>query len=129
MSAHATRSTVLESGTSSESGATDAGEKLPALELGIGFDGRYYRYRDYRYDHLSDAINHAKLERSRSGGHLPEVLHPWLEPLEPTEGEWQLMGQFRITFDGRCYIYDGYRYDHCIDAVNYARLKDARRGG
>jgi hypothetical protein len=129
MPAYATQNTARESGPSSEGKAQGADEKLSAVELGIGFDGRYYRYRDYRYDRLSDAITYAKLESLRSGGSPSEALHPWLEPLRPTEAEGQLMGQFRITFDGRCYIYDGYRYEHCIDAVNYAKLKEAGQKG
>lgn len=35
-------------------------------ELGIAFDGRYYRYEEYRYDRFVDAINYAQLFQSRS---------------------------------------------------------------
>lgn len=32
-------------------------------ELGVSFDGKHYRYREYRYDHLADAINYARLQK------------------------------------------------------------------
>jgi hypothetical protein len=34
-------------------------------ELGISFDGSKYCYRRYRYDVLADAVNYARLERTR----------------------------------------------------------------
>jgi len=39
-------------------------ERLMA-SLAICFDGRQYRYRDYRYDRLDDAIAYARLQRER----------------------------------------------------------------
>jgi hypothetical protein len=30
-------------------------------ELGVTFDGRQYRFQDYRYDRLEDAIAYARL--------------------------------------------------------------------
>ena len=38
----------------------------------------------------------------------------------------RLMLAFEITFDGRQYVYDRYRYDRLADAVNYARLQLSR---
>lgn len=120
MSLQATKPTMMESPTSG------ADERRQAAELGVGFDGRYYRYRDYRYDHLADALNYARLERARSGGQPVGGQPPeWLEPVQPTDEERQLMAQYAITFDGRFFLYGGYRYDRCSDAANYARLKKA----
>ena len=31
--------------------------------LGIRFDGRQYRYRDYRYDRAEDAVAYARPQR------------------------------------------------------------------
>lgn len=47
----------------------ESGKASPQLmaELGITFDGRSYRYEDYRYDRLADAINYAQLMRVRAG--------------------------------------------------------------
>lgn len=36
-------------------------------ELRIVFDGKHYRYDEYRYDRYIDAINYAQLIKSRSG--------------------------------------------------------------
>jgi hypothetical protein len=40
----------------------------------------------------------------------------------------RLMAEFCITYDGRTYRYDAYRYDRLNDAVSYARLQRARQG-
>lgn len=32
-------------------------------ELGITFDGKYFHYGEYRYDHFADAIKYAQLKR------------------------------------------------------------------
>lgn len=45
---------------------TPAQEECMA-ELGIVFDGRYYRYDGYRYDRFIDAINYAQLTHARPG--------------------------------------------------------------
>jgi hypothetical protein len=37
----------------------------------------------------------------------------------------RLMLAYGIAFDGRHYIYDRYRYERLVDAVNYARLQHA----
>jgi hypothetical protein len=42
----------------------------------------------------------------------------------PDERE-RLMAEFAITYNGRQYQYDRYRYDRLDDAVNYARLRGA----
>ena len=123
MSLQATNITMMESPTSGAGNGPGADEKRQAAELGVGFDGRYYRYRDYRYDHLADALNYARLERAKLGK-VPAGGQPqWLEPVQPTDEERKLMAQYAITFDGRFFVYDGYRYDRCIDAANYAKLK------
>lgn len=44
---------------------TTATQKL-MVELGIAFDGRCYRYDEYRYDRFVDAINYAQLTQTRS---------------------------------------------------------------
>jgi hypothetical protein len=44
--------------------ATDAEHAL-MTSLGIRYDGGSYRFRDFRYDGLSDAVNHAKRDPPR----------------------------------------------------------------
>lgn len=48
----------------SEPGMADEQERL-MTSLAIRFDGRQYRYRDYRYDRLDDAVAYAKLQLAR----------------------------------------------------------------
>lgn len=40
--------------------------------------------------------------------------------------EMLLMQEFGISFDGRRYLFAGYRYDRLADAVNYAKLMRLR---
>lgn len=97
-------------------------ERRRIVEFGIGFDGRYYRYREYRYDRLADALNYAELDIGRSGKPVVLPAPPaWLEPHRPSEAERVLMERFSVSFDGRFYIYGSYRYDRCADALSYAR--------
>ena len=39
-------------------------------KYGISFDGEVYRYKDYRYEKLSDAINYAKLKKEKSKSNI-----------------------------------------------------------
>ena len=99
-------------------------ERSKMALLGIGFDGRYYRYREYRYDLCSDAVNYAQLDHSRSMYRTPSsAILPWKTPEEPTDDEKKVMSEFGITYDGKYYRYEGYRYDRFADAINYAKLK------
>jgi hypothetical protein len=99
-------------------------------ELSIGFNGRYYHYRGYRYDRLSDAVNYARLQRSRSCGGDSD--HAGLvdeeqkqspgEIVPPSESDLAVMDSLAITFRNGTYFFGPYRYDRLADAVQYARL-------
>lgn len=90
----------------------------------IMFDGRYYRYKSYRYDFLADACNYARLDATRPTSlTAPEGHRKWTEAAKPTAVEAQTMADLNITFDGKYYRYDQYRYDRFADAVNYAQLQ------
>ncbi|SNS65321.1 hypothetical protein SAMN06265795_104293 [Noviherbaspirillum humi] len=92
-------------------------------ELGIRFDGRDYRYREYRYEQLKDAINYARLEQKESNHRPPPEMAPvWVPPEMPTAEELRRMDEFGVTFDGRYYHYAEFRYDRLADAVKYAAL-------
>ena len=99
-------------------------------EFSIGFNGRYYHYLGYRYDRLSDAVNYARLQRSRArtgdsshlgltdeGGRLPPE-----EIVPPEESDLRVMSALAITFHNGTYFFGPYRYDHLADAARYARL-------
>ena len=103
-------------------------------ELSIEFNGRYYHYHGYRYEMLSDAVNYARLERSRAHGRdsirpgsADEVQRPPLkEVVAPGESDLTLMSSLGITFHNGIYLFGLYRYDHLVDAVCYAQLISKR---
>lgn len=88
-----------------------------AISLGIGFDGRSYRYKDFRYDRLADAINYA--QQATDEGETQQY-HPWVAPKQLTVEEQDLMNAHKISFDGIRYHLFGFKYDHLTDAVNQA---------
>ncbi|MGE5651159.1 hypothetical protein [Noviherbaspirillum sp. UKPF54] len=100
-------------------------EKRQMAELGVTYDGRSYRYKEYRYDLLSDALNYARLEHSSSSYLEEQEEAPappqWIEPDKPTEADKRMMEKLAITFDGKYYRYHDYRYDHLVDAIHYAQ--------
>ncbi|WP_420473295.1 hypothetical protein [Noviherbaspirillum sp. ST9] len=108
----------------SERHALLAAEREVAAPMGIGFDGRFYRYRTYRYERFADAINYARLDRGNPAYRAKVIdAAPWEEPVEPTNQERRVMAALGITFDGRDFRYDGFRYEQCSDAANYAQLR------
>ncbi|WP_141104340.1 hypothetical protein [Noviherbaspirillum denitrificans] len=99
-------------------------ERDVAASMGIGFDGRFYRYKTFRYERFSDAISYAELERRRPQYRATVIdAPPWEKPVEPSEQEQRVMAALGITFDGRYYRFDGYRYEQCGDAANYAQSR------
>lgn len=115
---------VQEPGKQIDASVWHEAERREMAPLGIGFDGRYYRYEEYRYDLCSDAVNYARLDRSRRGCRTEHDVQPqWTAPGKPTEDERRVMADLGITFDGTHYRYLDYRYDRLPDAMNYARLK------
>jgi len=90
----------------------------------VVFDGRYYRYKQYRYDLWSDAVSYAQLDASRPVSRTePNVYPQWVAVDQPAQEEWQSMADLNITFDGKFYRYGEYRYEHFADAINYAKLE------
>jgi hypothetical protein len=97
-------------------------------ELSITHDGRRYYYAGYRYDRLDDAVNYARLQRSRNGEMQTGAQ---LRPAEtrdasPDKAQERLMATLSITFENGRYHLGGYRYDRLGDAVNYANLRRHR---
>lgn len=91
-------------------------------QSGIGFDGRFYRYKQYRYDLLADAVRYAQLDASRQTSRTePDVSLQWAQVAQPTETEWKTMSDLGIRFDGKSYRYGEYRYENFVDAINYAK--------
>jgi hypothetical protein len=94
-------------------------ERLMA-RFSIAFNGRHYLYGPYRYDHLADAVNYARLQRENGSGGgatpAPELVKA------PSESQRELMSALAITFQDGVYRLGAYRYDRLADAVDYARL-------
>ena len=93
-------------------------------EVGVEFDGHSYRYKQYRYDLLSDALAYAQLDRSRPTFRAEAYVQPRLQVREqPTEAQQQLMAELGITFDGRCYEFYGFHYDQFANAIKYVQTR------
>jgi hypothetical protein len=107
--------------------ADAAGERARLMaELFIAYDGRQYQYRSYRYDHLEDAINYARLQGCELPASAGPARMPPAQPVEvPDESQRRLMTELAITFRDGVYHLEGYRYDRLADAVSYARLQPA----
>lgn len=105
-------------------------ETASMAESGIDYDGRSYWYRQYRYDRIQDALAYAGLDQSRPDTE-PELAgqRRWQEPEPPSAATRQLMAELGITYDGRYYRYEDYRYDQFVDAINYAQSTNARTAG
>jgi len=113
------------------------GSQLPDLsgepdrvmaELSITHDGRRYYYAGYRYDRLEDAVNYARLQRSRSGATQMGAQSSLAQTGDaaPDKAQERLMATLSITFENGTYHLGGYRYDRLGDAVNYANLRMRR---
>jgi hypothetical protein len=115
---------VSNSGRQIESSQLSESAERQMTHSGIGFDGRYYRYKQYRYDLLSDAVSYAQLDASRPASRMePDVYPQWAEVDQPAEAERQTMADLNITFDGKLYQYGEYRYENFADAISYAKLE------
>lgn len=103
-------------------------ETLPERErlmaaFSIAFNGRHYLYGPYRYDHLADAVNYARLQRANASGDEQIGVMSAPEQVEvPSESDRQLMKTLDIAFLDGVYRLETYRYDRLADAVAYARL-------
>ncbi|HEU0203509.1 MAG TPA: hypothetical protein VFR86_24120 [Burkholderiaceae bacterium] len=122
-------STLLNSNrpfASASAGAANAPDERERLmaEFGITYNGRHYEYDIYRYDHLADAVNYARLQRAKPPGEGEGGSMRTREVIEaPTESQRQLMAELGITYQDGVYRFGTYRYDRLADAVNYARLQ------
>ena len=92
-------------------------------DLSIAYDGLRYHYGSYRYDRLEDAVNYARLQRSRAGGHTRIPMATPAIYQAPGDGELRAMTSSGITYAGGVYRLGAYRYDRLADALAYARLQ------
>lgn len=63
-------------------------ERDAAASMGVGFDGRFYRYRTFRHEKCSDAVNFAALDRDKPQYRTKAIDGvPWEKNVEPTDNE------------------------------------------
>lgn len=103
--------------------AVDSG-RLTA-EFSIVQYGRYYWFDNYRYESLADAVAYAQVIRTRRHAARANASLPTRFDIAelPNASDRQLMEELSITLENGCFVFDGFRYDNLIDAVNYARLR------
>lgn len=100
-------------------------EKEQALALDVTYNGTQFRYRDFRYDKLADAVAYARRDGLRAGYRSAFRVAPvWLPRPAPSHSEISLMDRHAISFDGRHYRYMNHRYDRLADALSYAQCKE-----
>jgi hypothetical protein len=115
----------LPSATKHTSETSSVGERDQLMaELGIRYNGRHYEYDIYRYDRLADAVNYARLQRSKAPRDDADRHMPSSEYVEdPDESQRALMATLAISFQDGVYRLGSFRYDRLTDAVFYARLQ------
>jgi hypothetical protein len=86
-------------------------------KLCITFNGRHFSYRGYCYDHFTDAVNYARLDRSRAFVDDDAPPAPAEAPLPPTENERVLMSALGVSFVDGMYCWREYRYERLADAL------------
>lgn len=97
-------------------------------EFSIVQRGRYYWCEGYRYDYLADAVAYAQVVRSRRSLRANPSLPTRSDIVEsPNESDRQLMMGLSIAFENGRFVFENHHYDHLIDAVNYARLRQDSR--
>ena len=93
----------------------------------IHHDGRRYRYNGYRYDRLADAVAYAEAMQTRQSMEIgPDPFSPEDTVAPPTTSDSEIMAAWRISLTAGVYVYREFKYARLVDAVNYARLHDAR---
>lgn len=98
-----------------------AGDLADMSRLGIHHIAGNFLYRQYRYEKLADAVNYAELERGKIDYQAEvNVLPAWVPPTAPNKGDWRVMKELGISFDGKRYHFLNYRYDRFQDAINQA---------
>jgi hypothetical protein len=91
-------------------------------EFSIVHGGRYYYYGGYRYERLADAVAYAQLVQTLQPQRSNASSLARFDAVEsPSDSDRELMIELSISFKHGCFVFEGFRYDRLIDAVNYAR--------
>jgi len=100
-----------------------------AAALEVTFDGRHYRFRQFRYDAAADALCYARLQHDRPGFRPDPAFCPqWLPPWQPDMEQLTQMRVLGISMQGGRFGFGPYRYDRLEDAVAFATQMHIRAG-
>lgn len=102
---------------------------IPTPVAGVSFDGRAYRYGEYRYDRLADAVAYSELDRARGAAAPTAALPNAAAVIDLTGWDAEAATRLGVTFDGKVFRYLEYRYDRFADACAYAALDRLRIDG
>ena len=95
----------------------------------VTFDGRYYHFRQYRYERLDDALRYAAAQQCKPGYRPdPAFVPQWLPAWAPDMAQRATMRELAIGFDAGRFCVGSYRYDRLDDAIAFARLVQGGRG-
>lgn len=90
--------------------------------LEVTFDGCHYHFRQYRYEHLDDALRYASAQHHAPGFRPDPAFQPqWLPEPAPDQAQQALMYELGIGFAAGRFSVGAYRYDRLDDAAAYAR--------
>lgn len=100
---------------------------IPTDAAGVSFDGRVYRFGEYRYDRLADAVAYSQLELARGAAVTSVPTLPGsASRIDFTDWDADAALRLGVTFDGKVFRYLEYRYDRWADACAYAQLDRLR---
>lgn len=92
-----------------------------AARFEIVFDGKRYRYRQYRYDRFEDALRYARADHSKSGFQPDDAFTPQWEPRYcPSDEESREMRRLGVTYINGRFSFSVFCYDRLADALAYA---------
>ena len=116
-----------QAGTEQGPGEVDENRRRLMSAFSIHHDGRSYRYNGYRYDRLAHAVAYAELMQSRQLVEIgPDPFTAGVTIAPPSASDSEVMAARHISFNAGTYTYREFHYDRLMDAVNYARMHDAR---
>ena len=97
-----------------------------ATALEVTFDGKYYHFREYRYERLDDALRYADAQHRKPDYKAdPSFVPRWLPAWEPDATQRATMSDLAIGFGAGRFSVGPYHYDRLEDAIAFARLPNS----
>lgn len=104
-----------------ESVSAPKSEDEQMKEFGITFDGDRYSFGEYRYERLTDALNYARAQRPSAPFWGKKPVPSAVNSSRLPANHSKQMADYGIEFDGTYFIYQQYKYENLVDAIEYAR--------